>query len=264
MSGDASAAPSPSPAGPTSRRRLLAFLGAGGVAAFAGLFSRNEAQAGHDGTNVLHLGEANHAPAGSLAGSTFLNANPQGPALQVNNFQTGGAEGIIVTARGLAPALNGHAFGSSPVGVHGISHLSPAPEDFGKGSGIGVKGVSGTGAGVEGTSQSGPGVRGVKVSGATGPAVEAISPDIALQVFGKSAFSTAGSAVIAGGEDAHFVPNPVVTGESHISLTLAGDPGPSQVSWIEQDPGSGFTVHLSRPLRKGSDVPLTYLIVEPA
>lgn len=44
------------------RRSLLILIGAGGAAAVAALFSRNGgAEAGHDATNVFHLGEDNTA-----------------------------------------------------------------------------------------------------------------------------------------------------------------------------------------------------------
>ncbi|HUH16245.1 MAG TPA: hypothetical protein VML35_10205 [Gaiellaceae bacterium] len=335
------------------------------MAAFATFFTRDAAQAGHDGTNVLHLGEANNAPAGSFAGTTILNANAESFALDIKNAEGG----VSATSSGSQPAFQGHAIASGRAGVEGISHLSAAPEDFGMGHGTGVDGTSGTGVGVAGRSKAGVGVQGSSDAGtgghfesgsgqalsvfgrasvtasvaaadgdtlfvenqqdgtggggaisalshgdshavegiANGPegvgvrglsgadpwgggsgygvmgqsgsgtgvegltqsgiGVEARSDTptgIALNVRGTSRFSTAGAAVLPGGDELLFVPNPAVTGESHISLTLAGDPGQSHVSWIEQHPGAGFTVHLSRPLRRGQDVPLTYFITEPA
>lgn len=64
MTADAPAAPSPSSPGRTSRRRALGLLGAGGAALFASLLGRDEARAGHDGTNVMHLGQVNQSPGG--------------------------------------------------------------------------------------------------------------------------------------------------------------------------------------------------------
>lgn len=277
MSNDSAAASSMGTTGATSRRRLLAFLGAGGVAAFASLFSR-DARAGHDGTNVLHLGQNNTAPAGSTTGlhahsttgPTLELFNPSGTALGVHGpsvMEPGPTptEGptLALFAGHVSSPVAGHAlraetFGG-PVAVRGIASSGFPDPIFGGGPGEGVQGSSGTGTGVVGIA-TGTGIGVEARAGVGGDSLDAI----ALNVRGKSRFSTAGAAVIPGGEEMLFVANPAVTGESHISLTLAGDPRQSQVSWIEQDPSAGFTVHLSRPLRKRQDVPLTYFIAEPA
>jgi len=79
---------------------------------------------------------------------------------------------------------------------------------------------------------------------------------------GKARFSTAGSGLVAAREDTAPVSNPAVTPNSHITVTFTGDPDRAQVAWVERQPGSGFVVHLSG--RPRSNVPFTYLIVEPA
>lgn len=366
MRDESSAAPSPDLTRETSRRRLLAWMGAGGAAVLATLFSRNEAHAGHDGTNVLHLGEGNTTPPGrktgiasnveafsvdvdnahtgsagglhgrslgqlpaiqgvgqgpSFAGVFGVSASPSGDfqggsrdgvqgfsangtgvrgisqtgtggefsstsgkalqargraafdadvdtfAVHVNNFHTGGlGGGVAVTTRGFHPAVQGNALGSNALaGVLGLSHEGNFTGGTANGPGIGVMGSSGSGSGVEGVSLTGAGVRGHTQPGKTNVAVEAISPDgTALNVLGKSRFSTAGSAVVPVGADSIFVPNSAVTATSHVSVTLVGDPGPRQLTWVERNPGSGFTVHLSSaPPSKRPETPLTYLIVEP-
>lgn len=87
---------------------------------------------------------------------------------------------------------------------------------------------------------------------------------IALAASGRSAFATVGSAVIAAGANSAFVANRAVGDTSHITVTLASDPGPRQVSWVERSADSGFTVHLSSaPPNKRPETALTYMIVEP-
>jgi hypothetical protein len=343
---------------------MLAWMGAGGAALVATLFSRNEAHAGHDGTNVLHLGEANSAPPGR---STQIGSNVDSFSVGVDNFHTGPtAGGFHGRSLGALPAVQGVGHEPSFAGVFGSS--SPASGDIGKGSRTGVLGMSGSGPGVEGRSESGSGVSGHSDTGSGGQfssnsgqalsafgrasitaSVAAVDGDtlfvenrqtgvggggaisavahgdeshsvegvanglgvgvrgvaggdpfgegpgdgvhgtsgsgtgvdgnsgsgigvrarsetgVALSVEGPARFSTAGSAVVPSGAESVFVPNPAVTAQSHVSVTLAGDPGPRQLVWVERSPGSGFTVHLSSaPPSKRPETPLTYLVVEPA
>lgn len=267
-----------------TRRCLLALGGAGGAAGLATLLSQDRAWAGHGGTNVFHLGQDNTNPAGS---ETQLNANgdghalilaagDSGPAFQVqggsnmtsdtaadvgdtlfvSNESTGAAGGgaISATAHGDAHAIEGVTLSENGVGVQGISGGDP----YGEGPGTGVVGHTGTGVGVLGIA-TGTGV-GVEAHSR----VEAHSDGLALAVRGKSAFSTAGSAVVPAGQESVFVENAAVTGNSHITVTLTTDPGDRQVSWVDRDPGSGFTVHLTQaPPPRRPETSLTYLIVEP-
>lgn len=375
MGADLPSAPSRSEDEQT-RRRLLTLMGVGGAAALASVLTTKEAQAGHDGTNVLHLGEGNTTPPGS---STGVGANVNGFAFGVDNFHTGDAGGIHGRSVGSLPGVQGVGHTPSFAGVFGVSSLEPAPHPigFGKGSGDGVRGMSGSGNGVRGESETGAGVSGhsdsgvagnfftnsgkalqvtgvvditadfagrevviiesnhagegalsanarvggIGVEGAafpteqelefedqkagygvrgiamsaeggygegpgvgvhgqsgsgtgvlgisqSGTAVEARSgvegdgTGIALLVRGKSMFSTAGSAVIPAGQSSVFVANGAVTSESHISVTLVGNPGVRALQWVERAPGTGFTVHLTTAGPKPA-TPLTYFVVEP-
>lgn len=79
---------SASSSGGTSRRRLLAVIGAGGAAVVASQLPRKDALAGHDGTNVLHLGEQNTAPVGKF---TQITADADAVLLLHNDNPAGGA-----------------------------------------------------------------------------------------------------------------------------------------------------------------------------
>jgi hypothetical protein len=304
MNGDSSAASSASASGKTSRRRLLAWFGAGGAAVLATLFSRDEARAGHDGTNVLHLGEENKTPAGS---ATVLEADVDRHAFTVLHSHTDdsvaairGVNSSAVFGHGVlgesraGSAVSGHGtedavgvagesqnaagvvglgnngqgvFGASfaHVGVHGEAENPEQPAVLGESWSAVQRGPRelGAGPGVLGRSGSGAGVRGESL---TGIGIEAVAGEgLALKVVGRAVFSSAGSAVIPAGQETAFVPNPAVSGQSNIAVTLASDPGPRQVRWVERSPGSGFTVHLSSaPPSKRPETSLTYLIIEPA
>jgi hypothetical protein len=66
-----------------------------------------------------------------------------------------------------------------------------------------------------------------------------------------------------------FVESSFVRPVSHVTVTLTGDPGQAGsapgfkpvVVWVERQPGTGFVVHMSRPVRVNT--PFTYLVVEP-
>jgi hypothetical protein len=110
----------------------------------------------------------------------------------------------------------------------------------------------------------GAGVHGI-ASKNEGEGVKAVNLDggVALAVHGRARFSTAGRAVIKAiliGSDEYRVANPAVTGNSHVTVTFLGDPGAVQVSWVELQPGAGFTLHLSGAPK--TDIPFSYLVVE--
>lgn len=211
-------------------------------------------------------------------GPASINVNINGAALIVDNGSTD-PEGHGINAFSRAgPAVQGVAFANPEVedsfAVLGVSSL---PDSWGDGPGVGVQGLSGTGTGVvgyiaagtgtgvEGHSDSGIGVNGNSDSGVGGHFSS--NSGTALAVEGKAVFSTVGSAVIPAFQDSGFVSNQAVTGESHISATLAGNPGPvitgfpAVIQWVERRPGLGFVLHLTR--RVGQVTPFTYLIVEP-
>jgi hypothetical protein len=127
-------------------------------------------------------------------------------------------------------------------------------------------GASGEGVGVSGNSPVGIGVAGHSSEGIGG----SFSGPIALQVAGSAKFSTAAAGSLPAGQDSVFVASSAVTAVSHITVTLTGDPGQvastpgtkAVLVWVERRPGTGFVVHMSRPVR--FTTPFTYLIVEPA
>jgi len=75
---------------------------------------------------------------------------------------------------------------------------------------------------------------------------------LALDVHGRAKFSTAGAGTIPAQQNSVVVSDPAVTADSHITMTLTGDPGssasglPAVVVWIERQPGVGFIARLSR------------------
>jgi hypothetical protein len=288
MSADSTSTPSPAPEVETSRRGLLALAGAGGAAAAAGLLA-DRAGAGHDATNVFHLGEFNTNP----SDPTALTAAADGPALAINasdstgealqvgghtnlfseitpeqgdtlfvsnNIDGGGAISASIPGSEVEDqgnhAVEGVVLGTFGVGVIGVAGEG---EDYGNGAADGVVGTSGSGKGVTGISTTG-----VAVEARCG--VEGDSLDgIALLVQGRPHFSTAGNAVIATGQNNAFVANPAVTEESHISVTFHGNPGARVFKWVERDPGNGFTVRCTSRLGSSRpETPFSYLIVEPS
>lgn len=160
-----------------------------------------------------------------------------------NNSEGGDSGGIYATSRGGKPAIEGDALpsaGNPGVGVQGVSG---ADQTFGQGPGIGVEGITGTGVGVH---------------------AQATAGGYGLRVDGKSALSTAGSVTLPSGASSVFVSNSNVTAHSHVSVTVASNPGPRQVAWVDRDPGNGFTVNMtSAPAKQRPATSLTYLIVEP-
>ena len=110
----------------TSRRRLLTLMGAGGAAIVASQLASGEAKAGHDGTNTMHLGEANQSGASSSITANVTaaptlglsNNNAGGSALQVQGkakFSTAGS--------GVVPAGQASVFVADP-DVTNESHIS--------------------------------------------------------------------------------------------------------------------------------------------
>lgn len=92
-----------------------------------------------------------------------------------------------------------------------------------------------------------------------------VESGIALEMWGPAAFSTVGFGVVTEGQSSAFVELPLVTGDSHVSITLVGNPGARQVSWVERTSGSGFTVHLTNaPPKQRKEVGFTWFVVQPA
>ncbi|MDQ6704311.1 MAG: hypothetical protein M3Z96_15115 [Pseudomonadota bacterium] len=215
---------------------------------------------------------------------TSLTTNVEDPALFVEN--TGFGSNSAISAKYVGP----QAAGSAIVAEGNFSGLTALAKDKDadaivgfasstSGTATGVQGVT-EGAslfsqeprvlcGVHGFANTGTGVRGDSISGF---GVSAASPQgIALKVEGKSAFATAGNGVIQAGVSHSTVPETHVTSQSHITVTLTGNPGnhanfcpwrrPAAVDWIERIAGVGFVIHLSKKL--SNKTPFSYLIVEP-
>jgi hypothetical protein len=287
----------------TTRRRLLTLMGAGGAAALATLVSSKEAHAGHDSTNVMHLGESNSAPDGAqtklLANVGSEDVDP-GVALIVESTNSAFGGAITGTWHGPGTGHGVSGFNHSPgtpeggsgPGVQGASDNDVGVIGFG-GAQAGVRGLSNNGDGVLGQAGSAEGEGGPSVAGVRGEALGCVEkgpcgPGIGIGVFGRSEagigvkakvddpagfaldvagkarFSTAGSAVIPNGQNSVFVSDASVTDDSHISVTLVGNPGGMRaVQWVDRAPGSGFTVRLT-PTGQKPETPLTYFVVEPA
>lgn len=195
--------------GKQSRRGLLALLGAGGAAAIAAVLGRDEpAKAAHDGTNVLHVGEANSAALGettSLLGNvedavlTAANSNPGTPDLPPAGVVGVASTSILIPLSGqrgadqLRDRLRDLRFfmkkSALADGIDAQGVVGNGIGVFGGGDSIGVQGggmvgVAGIGdffgvfggsfgaAGVAGSSEAGAGVGG---SSESGPGVEGVS-----------------------------------------------------------------------------------------
>ncbi len=191
------------------------------------------------------------AAAGAIAGSVLSTGKAEahhGTLNAESNSSTNPAIHGHNAAAGNAVEATTFGFGTAVVGTTG-------------GSGAGMDGFSFDGIGVVGSSTRGIGIaaRGLE------------PPSIALQVEGSARFSTAGSGSIPANQDSVFVSAPFVTALSHVTVTLTGDPARAAstpgaqakpvVVWVERRPGSGFVVHMSRPV--GVKTPLTFLVVEP-
>jgi hypothetical protein len=213
---------------------------------------------------------------------TSLTTNVEDPALFVEN--TGGGTNSAIHVRyvnpqagGPAIVAEGNVIGLLAAAAHKDGNAIIGATSATSGTATGVQGVT-EGffpqeprvlCGVHGFANTGTGVRGDSQSGF---GVSAASPQgIALKVEGKSAFATAGNGVIQAGMSHITVPEVHVTAQSHITVTLTGNPRSHSISclwcraaavdWIERLAGVGFVIHLSRKF--ANKTPFSYLIVEP-
>lgn len=224
------------------------------------------------GRNSNTLPEENSELTSGVLGTADLGAGITGTSVQGPGVQafSQGSVGLLAFGGAAGPGVRGLGFHDHGVlgqtahpdmaGVVGEAHSclergSEDPED--------PCNQPSTGTGVLGRGQAGVGVRGESNSGA---GVEAFSNGgLALRVLGPAAFTTAGAAVVPEGQSSVFVADNAVTAASHVQVTLASDPGPRNLSWVERAPGSGFTVHLAEANRRNRrETALTYLLVEPA
>jgi hypothetical protein len=259
-----------------SRREILKTLGAAAAGAVAGgVLRSDEAQAGHGVINATSNSvdkPAIHAENTAEFGPGVVIDTVLGTGLRVNGSPgisaSGGERSAIIAGGGDGHGVEAYAIETSAVsgrseqyqgidgeGQDGVTGRSL--EIYGPGNG--VFGYAPTGSGVKGSSQSGVGVH------ATAPR----DTGTALQVEGRARFSTASAGTVSAGQDSAAVSDPTVTNGSHVTVTLTGDPGQASSSpgtkpvvvWVERQPGTGFVVHMSRPVRFAT--PFTYLIVEP-
>lgn len=228
------------------RRRLLAMLGLGGA---AGLLGAESAHGGHDGTNVLHLGEGNSVPAGRKTG---VASNIDAFSFDIDNFNTGLAGALSAKSHGRYPGLQASAIGDGFAGVVGLSSSSDDEEGMGHGANTGVQGRSGTGRGVHGESTAGVGVEGESASGTGVIGRQTGTPnedELTAGVFGHSEQAT--------GVRAHSENSVAIEATSpngHGVLAFAGTPetGPDVAAIV----GLGFSGHgvhgqTERPDRAG-------------
>ncbi len=242
-----------------SRRQILALGGAAAAAAAVaavGVNGGKKAEAAPG--DLLYVGQVNngHDQMTELVGNA--KGNPNGPA--PTPWAVLRVENSAVLAE----------WGEEANAIQGVSEHGGTGVAGHSATGNGVQGTSDSFFGVVGDSSNGYGVIGFS-PGETNPAVVAYSGTrkgggardggVALAVVGKAIFTTAGAEVVPAKADAVAVPNSAVTADSHITVTLTDDPGRASVAWVERDPGTGFTVHMSS--RPRSAVPFTYLIVEP-
>ena len=176
---------------------------------------------------------------------------------------TAGATGVVGSADGL-----GVLGRSNRIGVFGAGGGSTptvtavAAGVVGTSDAIGVLGATGGSIAATLTAQA-AGVIGVAGGTAVGVLAGNVGDGFALDVAGRSRFSTGGRARIPARRRAFTVPNPVVTAQSLITVTLMSQPSEDGgVLWVERLPGAGFVVHLKEASR--SPVELAYLIVEPS
>jgi hypothetical protein len=228
-----------------SRRDILRGLAAAAAGAVAGgVLSTEKAEADH--------GVVNASSDFVLAPAVHAEHTTEGTGVEASSFGGTGVEGT--GAVGVDGIGNTGVRGSGGVGVEGSGA-------------VGVRGrpSSASGYGVWGSSPSGIAVLGESPSG-TGVVATGLT---ALHVQGNAKFSTAGSGSIPANQDSVAVSVPFITALSHVTVTLTGDPGQASsvpgfkpvVVWVERQPGTGFVVHMSRPVRVAT--PFTYLVVEP-
>jgi len=178
---------------------------------------------------------------------------PRGPGVLGRSQNAPGVRGESGPRIGDAATVRAGVEGVGPIGVWGSAAGSGGVQGTSQSSAADADGKGRPAAGVLGEAW-GDALAGVVAwSGGGGP--------LALAVIGKAAFTGAGAAVVPARMSAATVPNPAVTADSHITVTLTGDPGSASVAWVERQPGTGFIVHLSS--RPRWNVPITYLIVEP-
>jgi hypothetical protein len=80
----------------------------------------------------------------------------------------------------------------------------------------------------------------------------------ALAVQGRASFSGVGGGTLNRRGDA-FIGDPGISADSHVIVTLKGDPGKGGI-WVEIQPGKGFMVHMTEPTNRA--VPFSYMVLD--
>jgi len=209
---------------------------------------------------------------GLSEGGIGVHGNSQSGGGVVGGSQTGNAlEGFSESGAGaFVSSLSGPGVDSTSESGPGVLGWSPS----------GIAGVLGVGSILRGEGTVPEGARGVLgIAPGNAAAVQCVSgglvggdgppspdPDggLALDVVGKARFSTAGAGAVPQGQNTVFVANPAVTADSHVTVTLASNPGNRQLHWVERNPGVGFRVRLTQGQGPKPPTNFTYLIVEPA
>lgn len=198
----------------------------------AGVFGRNPNGNGVSGSSDTLNGVFGRSESGTGVQGRSVTSSAVSGVSVANSSQLGGA----------ADLSNPANLGTSP-GVSGRS-----------GGGPGVFGRSETGAGVSGAAPgNAPGVR--AVSGAGVPTVA--DNGLALQVIGRSSFSSAGLGTIPDKAQTHTVSHPAVLTGSIVLVTLLSDSGAS-VEYVARQAGS-FTIFLSKKVKQ--DTEFGYMVV---
>jgi hypothetical protein len=155
----------PVTSGQLQRRGLMAGVAALAGAGLAKLLGPGRAEAGHDGTNVFHLGVGDN-----LWGTAYLSgAAPSNPMLRVRNSGTGTADAIagIIPPGGSTSAIG--VSGRNDAGGTGVQGIGNAGV-LGGSDTIGVQGYANNGHGVFGQTFASAGtvVSGMLAAGLTG------------------------------------------------------------------------------------------------
>src|SRR5205814_577404 len=90
----------------------------------------------------------------------------------------------------------------------------------------------------------------------TGVRAEHSAGGVALDVHGRSRFSTCKTGTIPSGRTGLTVADTGIGATSFVALTLTGDPGATSVKWAERRAGLGFFIHLSG--RTDRAIPFAY------
>ena len=80
----------------------------------------------------------------------------------------------------------------------------------------------------------------------------------ALAVEGRASFSGVGGGVLDRRGDA-FIGDPQIRADSHVIVTLQGDPGKG-APWVDIQPGKGFFVHMTEATNRR--VPFSYMVLD--